>query len=261
MTILANHQNFVRAGMTWQQHMKQAIRDPESLANCLDLPLETICREQATGDFPLFVPLPYLSRIKPGKPTDPLLRQVLPVTAENASEPGYVPNPLNEDAFSLAPGLLQKYENRVLLVTTGACAIHCRYCFRRNFPYSESPTAIDAWEPSIQRIENDSEIEEVILSGGDPLTIVDSVLQQLVERVAMIPHVKRLRLHTRLPIVIPQRVTGQLLDILGGSRLLTVVVVHVNHANELDDAAQSALAALRKSCASLLNQSVFAERN
>lgn len=257
MTILANDQNFVRAGMTWQQHMKQAIRDPNSLAKHLNLPIETICQNQSQSDFPLFVPLPYLSRIEIGNPQDPLLLQVLPATDENSNEPGYSADPLQEKTYSLGPGLLQKYDSRVLMVTTGACAIHCRYCFRREFPYSESPRSLNAWEPSLQKIEADQSVQEVILSGGDPLTLVDSLLQQLIKRIESIDRIKRLRIHTRLPVVIPQRVTETLKELIRESNLKFVIVIHANHANELDGEVKIALQELSSAGAILLNQSVL----
>ena len=243
--------------MSWQQHMKEAIRDPNLLAKRLNLPTEAICPQQSAGDFPLFVPLPYLSRIEIGNPQDPLLLQVLPQAQESAQESGYSTDPLEEDSFSLAPGLLQKYDSRVLMVTTGACAIHCRYCFRRNFPYSESPRSMDAWEPTLQKVEADESVREVILSGGDPLTLVDSLLEQLVTRIESIQHIRRLRIHTRLPVVIPQRITDSLISILQHSRLQPVIVIHANHANELDDEAASALEKFKLTNTVLLNQSVL----
>ena len=257
MTILANHQNFVRAGMTWGQHMKQAIRDPETLAKCLNLPIQAICQEQSQSDFPLFVPLPYLSRIELGNRQDPLLLQVLPTTDENSIEPGYSADPLQEKTSSLGPGLLQKYDSRVLLVTTGACAIHCRYCFRREFPYSGSPRSLEAWKPSLQKIQSDPTVSEVILSGGDPLTLVDSLLEQLINRIESIDHITRLRIHTRLPVVIPQRVTETLTEMIRKTRLHFVVVIHTNHANELDEEVKMALQELNSAGAILLNQSVL----
>lgn len=237
--------------------MKLAIRDADLLAKRLNLPLEAICAEQSQSAFPLFVPLPFLSRIEVGNAKDPLLLQVLPSKHENSIEPGYSADPLQEDEYSLAPGLLQKYDSRVLMVTTGACAIHCRYCFRRNFPYSESPRSLDTWEPSLQKIDADQSVREVILSGGDPLTLVDSLLGQLIKRIESIDHIKRLRIHTRLPVVIPQRVTDSLTEMIRESDLKFVVVIHANHANELDEEVKTALRELSSAGAVLLNQSVL----
>src|SRR5262249_14712830 len=153
------------------------------------------------------------------------------------------------------PGLLHKYRSRVLMVATGACAVHCRYCFRRHFPYSEGPRSLDEWQGALVQIAADETIGEVILSGGDPLTLADSHLRPLVERVAEIHHVRRLRIHTRLPIVIPQRVTPELIDWLRGTRLTSIVVVHANHANELDESVAEALGRLSNAGIVLLNQS------
>ena len=155
--------------------------------------------------------------------------------------PGFVTDPVGDAAAERLPGLLQKYQGRVLLVTTGTCAVHCRYCFRRHFPYAEAPRSIDAWQPALDEIADDESIHEVILSGGDPLTIVDSVLEQLVDELAAIPHLRRLRVHTRLPIMIPERVTDDFVGMLASSRLTPIVVIHANHANELDSSVAEAL--------------------
>ncbi len=257
MPILANTTNLVRTGISWQEHMKLAIRDPRILAQHLCLPVEVISRGQAEGPFPLFAPLPYVSRIEPGNPRDPLLLQLLPTAFEDVQKPGFDADPLNESQYSLRPGLLQKYTSRVLLVTTGSCAIHCRYCFRRNFPYATTPKSLAAWENSIQQIEADPSIDEVILSGGDPLTLVDATLENLVQRLELIDHLKRVRIHTRLPIVIPQRVTSELLGMLSGKRLNSIVVLHANHANEIDDEVRQSIESLAQSGTVLLNQSVL----
>jgi EF-P beta-lysylation protein EpmB len=185
------------------------------------------------------------------------LRQVLPLNAELSSPQGFTSDPVGDAEALLSPGLLQKYESRALLVTTGACAVHCRYCFRRHFPYSDSPRSPDDWQPAIERIAADASIDEVLLSGGDPLTLVDSQLAELAHRLATIPHVRRLRIHTRLPIVIPQRVTSELIDWLRGTRLAPMMVVHANHANEIDEPTASALGRLVDAGIPVLNQSVL----
>lgn len=247
--------------MTWQQHLKQAIRDLPTLGKALGLPVTSLAGAKAEAQFPVFVPLPYLQRIKPGTPDDPLLRQVLPVPAEDLDVPGFSVDPLDESGATLTAGLLQKYPGRVLLVTNGTCAVHCRYCFRRHFPYSETPRSLDQWTAALETIASDRSIEEVILSGGDPLTIVDATLQQLVQAISSIPHIRRLRWHTRLPIMIPQRVTDTLLETLSiftnqPSRQ-SIVVIHSNHAQEIDDQVATALQRLRDSGSLLLNQSVL----
>jgi EF-P beta-lysylation protein EpmB len=212
--------------------------------------------------------------MRPGDPHDPLLRQVLPVADEMNDVPGFTADPLEEAAVEPAPGLLQKYAGRALLVTTGACAVHCRYCFRRNYPYDELPRGLADWGPALAAIADDSSIEEVILSGGDPLTLTDLRLAALTERLAAIPHIRRLRVHTRLPIVIPERVCDELLDWLVPSRSpaaaeqpgcssydrqpwTPIMVVHANHAAELDAAVSAALDRLADAGVMLLNQAVL----
>ena len=157
----------------------------------------------------------------------------------------------------LRPGLLQKYHGRVLMVTTGACAVHCRYCFRRHFPYAQVPKSPAAWQPAIDQVAADSSVEEVILSGGDPLTLVDDHLAELVDRLARIPHLRRLRVHTRLPVVIPERVTDGLLEAITPARLTPIVVIHANHAAELDQRVADALVRLAEAGVLLLNQAVL----
>jgi EF-P beta-lysylation protein EpmB len=192
-----------------------------------------------------------------GDVADPLLRQVLPLADEQTVYPGYSSDPVGDSAATLSPGLLHKYAGRALLITTGACAVHCRYCFRRHFPYSEAPKSPADWQPAIDRIAADKSIDEVILSGGDPLTLVDAHLVELTGRIARISHVRRLRVHTRLPIVIPQRVTTELIDWLVGTRLTPIIVVHANHAQEIDEATAWALARLVDAGIPVLNQSVL----
>jgi L-lysine 2,3-aminomutase len=238
--------------------MKDAVRDPDELCRLLELPEEMVAAaREAAGQFPLFVPRGFLARMRPGDENDPLLRQVLPRAEEQVRVPGFVADPVGDAAAVRQPGLLHKYEGRVLLVTSGVCAVHCRYCFRRHFPYSEAPRSVDEWRPALEEIAGDATIHEVILSGGDPLTIVDETLGELVDEVAAIPHVRRLRIHTRLPIVIPERVTDDLLGILRSTRLVPIVVVHANHVNELDAQVAAALARMVDAGIVLLNQAVL----
>jgi EF-P beta-lysylation protein EpmB len=192
-----------------------------------------------------------------GDPQDPLLRQVLPLAAECLSAPGFAIDPVGDLAAMTAPGVLHKYHGRVLLAVTGACAVHCRYCFRRHFPYAEANASSDHWTAALSYVAGDASVREVILSGGDPLAMGDRRLADLVRQLAQVDHVERLRIHTRLPIVVPARVTAALTDWLVGTRLKPVVVVHANHANEIDAAVQAALAHLRSSGVTLLNQSVL----
>jgi EF-P beta-lysylation protein EpmB len=246
---------------SWQEAVRDAIRDPAELCRVLGLPDEIAAAARqassATPGFSLFAPRGFVARMCPGDLNDPLLLQVLPLADELNDVPGFVADPVGDTDATRQPGLLHKYEGRVLLVTTGVCAIHCRYCFRRHFPYSEGPRSLADWRPALEEIAGDPSIHEVILSGGDPLMVVDHVLADLVEELAAIPHVRRLRVHTRLPIVIPERVTGELIDLLRGTPLAPIVVVHANHANELDDHVIAALARLSDAGIPLLNQAVL----
>ncbi|MDA7904023.1 EF-P beta-lysylation protein EpmB [Mariniblastus sp.] len=258
MTILANKTDLVRAGSgTWQDQMKWAIRDLRGLRDALGLAAEGGLQLAAEAEFPVFAPLPYLARINSGDLGDPLLRQVWPSGNEMESPGHFSTDPLGESDATTSSGMLQKYQGRVLLVTTGACAVHCRYCFRRHFPYEQSPKSVVQWEPTLAKIAADESVEEVILSGGDPLTIVDHSLDSLVSRIDEIAHVKRIRFHTRLPIMIPQRVTDAFLGILANARSQMIVVIHANHANELDLSVEQALSKIANSGAMLLNQAVL----
>lgn len=238
--------------------MKDAVRDPAELCRLLDLP-ENLVKDAsgAAQQFPLFVPRGFIARMKPGDPADPLLRQVLPLSDETQNMPGFVVDPVGDCSATMQAGLLQKYHGRVLLITTGTCAIHCRYCFRRHFPYEDAPRSIAHWQPALDAIAADTSIHEVILSGGDPLTLVDATLAALIERLESIRHLRRLRIHTRLPIVIPERVTEELVAMLAGCRLTPVVVAHANHANELDAQVAWFFAKLAEARVVLLNQAVL----
>lgn len=266
MSILTRKPPAVRAvsegGVTletaWQTDLRTAIRDAHQLCRRLGLPA-SLADAAAGGarQFPVFVPPAYLARIRSGDPHDPLLRQVLPLADETIAAPGFSRDPVADKQATLQPGVLQKYSGRALLVTTGACAIHCRYCFRRHFPYAEVPHSTAAWDKALKTIAADDSISEVILSGGDPLMLVDDRLATLVEKIAAIEHVTRLRVHTRLPVMIPSRVTDELLTWLTGTRLTPVVVIHANHARELDDAVADSLSRLRQASVTLLNQTVL----
>ena len=207
--------------------------------------------------FPLRVPRGFVARMRRGDPHDPLLRQVLPLAEECLTAPGFAADPVGDAAAMTVPGVLHKYRGRVLLTATGACAVHCRYCFRRHFPYADANPAADRWQAALGYIAGDTSISEVILSGGDPLTLSDRRLGELTDALAAIPHVQRLRIHTRLPIVLPERVDDGLLGWLADLRQPCVVVVHVNHANELDATVKAALTRLKDAGVSLLNQSVL----
>ncbi|HEX4148355.1 MAG TPA: EF-P beta-lysylation protein EpmB [Pirellulales bacterium] len=242
----------------WQQALKAAIRDPVALCRHLQLPPQyQAAASRAAKAFPVFVPPGYLERIEPANPHDPLLRQVLPLAEEGDDRPGDRHDPVGDLAAQQTPGLLGKYAGRVLMVATGSCAVHCRYCFRRHFPYSAAPRSIEAWEPALRAIAADPSVREVILSGGDPLMLVDELLASLAGRLAAIPHVRRLRVHTRLPIMIPERVNDELLSWLRGTRLAPVMVVHANHPAEIDRHVAAALRRLVAAGIPVLNQSVL----
>lgn len=211
----------------------------------------------AAASFRLRVPRSYVARMRRGDPHDPLLRQVLPIASELEAAPEYVSDPLGEKAALRAPGLLQKYHGRALMITTSACAVHCRYCFRREFPYSEQTGEAVRFGEALAEIARDTSIEEVILSGGDPLSLSDERLTRLTDSLARIPHVRRLRVHTRQPIVLPSRVDAGLMEWLQTVRLPKVFVLHANHPNEIDDDVRAACAQLRAAGAVLLNQTVL----
>jgi EF-P beta-lysylation protein EpmB len=213
---------------------------------------------QATAQFPLRVPRGFVARMRKGDAHDPLLRQVLPLDDEMRMVPGFAALDAVGDAAARAgPGLLQKYRGRALLVATGSCAVNCRYCFRRHFPYAEETAARAGWREAVETIGADSSIEEVILSGGDPLSLATSKLAELTQALTSIPHLKRLRLHTRLPVVLPERVDAGLLAWLAALPWPVAVVLHANHANEFDARVDAALADLRGTGAQLLNQAVL----
>jgi EF-P beta-lysylation protein EpmB len=238
----------------WQAELYLSVRDAGELCQRLGLPAEMAV---SAGNFPVFVPPSFLARIKLGDPNDPLLRQVLPVAEEADVVPGFTADPVGDGDAKLASGVLQKYHGRALLIATGSCAVHCRYCFRRHFPYEEAPHSSAAWDAALSLVADDPTISEVILSGGDPLMLVDSRLAALIEKIEAIEHVTRLRIHTRLPIMVPMRMTRELLAMLESSRLSKVMVIHANHAQELAEDVAAALDELRHAEVTLLNQAVL----
>lgn len=243
---------------SWQHLLRTAISDPELLCQRLALtPEDAESIHLTCRGFPLRVPEPYLQRIEVGNPQDPLLLQVLPQAAELQEYPDYTSDPLAEACSNPAPGLIHKYGSRVLLISTNLCAIHCRYCFRREFPYADNRNSRSDWLQALDYLRQHTELNEVILSGGDPLSLPDRQLAWLTDQISAIPHIQRLRIHTRLPIVIPQRITAELVQWLTGSRLQPVVVLHCNHPNEIDAAVSRAIFTLRSARVTVLNQSVL----
>lgn len=242
----------------WREELRTAIRSAQALCEAVGLTREAAdAAIDDPGDFPVLVPRSYVARMRRGDARDPLLMQVLARDIERVAVNGFVTDPLREREAASA-GVLRKYARRALLVTTAACPVHCRYCFRRHFPYSEQLAARDGWQSALDALRAAPDVEEVILSGGDPLTLSTAKLAELVAALENIATVTTLRVHTRFPIVVPSRVTADLQRMLDESRLRTVIVVHCNHANELDDpAVADALHALSRSCDLLLNQSVL----
>ncbi len=241
----------------WQTLLSQAITDPEELFRLLDLPLDSLPASlKADRDFRLRVPRGFAARMRKGDLNDPLLRQVLPLAEESAQVPGFSRDPLDELNAMPVPGVLHKYQGRILLTATGACAIHCRYCFRRHYPYSEANPR-RAPDQTFDYVRRHAEINEVILSGGDPLTLTDSRLSELVGGLETLPHIIRLRIHSRVPVVLPERIDDYLLEWLHTTRLQVVLVIHANHANEIDTRVSQAMGRLRQAGATLLNQSVL----
>jgi EF-P beta-lysylation protein EpmB len=282
--ILTTDPDLVRAALAltpvpWQEAMRRAIRSTAELRRRLGLGPETddsdgddsggddsggddsasglLGREiaRAERDFSTFVPLEYLSRIRPGDPRDPLLAQVMATPVETIAVEGFTADPVGDNAARVSAGMLQKYHGRVLAIPTGVCGIHCRYCFRREFDYAGS--ADDAWRPMIERLADSPEVDEVILSGGDPLTLSDAKLDRLIAAIESVPHVARLRIHSRMPVAIPQRVTPELVARLRSSRLACWVVIHCNHPREIDAAVAKSVGDLIDAGIPVLNQAVL----
>jgi len=238
--------------------LAEAIRDPDELISLLGL--SDSLREpsrRAAESFPLLVPRSFLARMCPGDPADPLLRQVLPIGAELDPAPGFAADAVGDLAARKVPGLIHKYQGRALLIAAGACAVHCRYCFRRHYPYGDDPRRLGDFAPAFEAIEADPSVPEVILSGGDPLMLTDTRLAALVVRLESISHLRRLRVHTRLPIVLPDRVTSDLLDLLQSTRFSVAVVIHANHPNELVGDCAEAVRSMTAVGTTLLNQAVL----
>lgn len=244
-------------GASWQREMAAAVTSVAELLGLLGLRADQVGLAPEQTGFGLRVPRGFVARMRAGDPLDPLLAQVLPTAAERLSAPGFSADPVGDRAALRAPGLLHKYHGRALLIATEACAVHCRYCFRREFPYAEQVDTAGRWSDALAALAADESIEELILSGGDPWSLGNGRLQQLTDALRAIPHLRRLRIHTRQPVVLPSRVDAGLLAWLAALPWPTVVVVHANHPNEIDADVAKALLALRASGVTLLNQSVL----
>lgn len=245
-------------GGDWKRLWRDAIRDPRELLALLGLEGRDLgLSAEAAELFPLRVPRGFVARMRHGDPHDPLLRQILPLDEELRPMPGFSLDAVGDAAAKAATGVIHKYRGRALLIATGSCAVHCRYCFRRHFPYAEETAAAGQWREAVDAIRIDDGIDEVILSGGDPLSLTTPKLAELTAQLATIPHLRRMRIHTRLPVVLPERIDSEFTDWLRALPWPTVVVIHANHANEFDASVDAALMRLRDAGATVLNQAVL----
>lgn len=247
---------------TWQRELAAAIRSSEELARRLGLLRSDLVRARiAPNDdprgFPVLVPESFLRRMQRGNPRDPLLLQVLGRQEESTVVPGFQADPVGDAAARRIAGMLQKYQGRALLILAGSCAVHCRYCFRREYAYEDEPRRLDDWEPAFAEMDADSSLSEVIFSGGDPLMLPDARLREFCQRTDAIPHVARIRFHTRMPIVLPSRVTEEWIETMQRLRAQAIVVVHANHAREVAEDCAAALQRLVRAGIPVLNQTVL----
>ncbi|MGO1068242.1 EF-P beta-lysylation protein EpmB [Lysobacter sp. CA199] len=242
----------------WQALWRDAVRDPRELLALLGLSRAGLdVPDRAAEQFPLRVPRGFVARMRHGDPTDPLLRQVLPLDEEMRPMPGFSLDAVGDGAAKAGHGVIRKYRGRALLIATGSCAVHCRYCFRRHFPYAEETAAAAGWREAVAAIAADPDVDEVILSGGDPWSLATPKLAELTDALAPIAHLKRLRIHTRLPVVLPERVDAALSHWLQNLPWPVAIVLHANHANEFDADVDAAMQRLRATGATLLNQAVL----
>jgi L-lysine 2,3-aminomutase len=243
---------------SWQMLWREAIRDPRELLNILALPhLAMQISDQAAEQFPMRVPRGFIEKMRKGDANDPLLRQILPILDEDLISPSFSLDAVGDAAAKSGTGILHKYQGRALLISTGSCAIHCRYCFRRHFPYAQETAASGEWREAIATLQADNSIEELILSGGDPLSLSTEKLKTLSDGLRSIPHLRRLRIHTRLPVVLPERIDQRFTDWLSSLPWPLVIVIHANHAQELGDDVAHAVARIRSVGAQVLNQAVL----
>ncbi|MBS0199679.1 MAG: EF-P beta-lysylation protein EpmB [Proteobacteria bacterium] len=247
-----------QAAPRWQQLWRDAVRDPAELLGLLGLDaFAGRISPAAAAQFPLRVPRGFVARMRHGDASDPLLRQILPLDDEERIVPGFELDAVGDGAARAGAGVIRKYRGRALLVATGSCAINCRYCFRRHFPYADETAARGQWAEALAIIGADASIDEIILSGGDPLSLADGKLAELTDALKQVPHIRRLRIHTRLPVVLPERVDDGLIAWLRDLPWPVTVVIHANHANEFDGDVDAALARLRDAGCLLLNQAVL----
>ncbi len=243
---------------SWHQSLIDAFREPDELSRYLQIdPAIFYSGKELNTKFSMLVPRGFAERMEKNNPYDPLLLQVMPRPEEMQAKHGYCQDPVGDADSTKAPGILHKYHERALLITTGACSIHCRYCFRRHFPYSDSNACSDNLHHALEYLRTNRDIAEVILSGGDPLMLSDTALKVLVRKLEDIDHIQRLRIHSRVPITLPDRITSELIDLLSTNRFQSILVTHSNHANELDQNVSKAMNRLTQSGITLLNQSVL----
>ena len=243
---------------SWHQSLINAFREPVELANYLRIdPAIFHSGPELNTEFSMLVPRGFADRMEKDNPNDPLLLQVMPRAEELQTKHGYCQDPVGDADATKVPGLLHKYSGRALLITTGACAIHCRYCFRRHFPYSDSNACSDNLHLALEYLKANKEITEVILSGGDPLMLSDAALESLVRKLEDIDHIQRLRIHIRIPVMLPERITPEIINLLSTTEFQTILVIHSNHAHELDESVSQSMTCLKQTGITLLNQSVL----
>lgn len=249
--------NVISVRPQWQQELAQSISDPTELGALLRLPESWIAQNKGARElFPLRITRYFADLMKPGDIHDPLLLQVMPNQAEFEQKEGFVADPLEEQSGDHA-GILHKYKSRVLVILRGGCAINCRYCFRRHFPYQDHHFGRTQLQQLMELIQSDEAINEVILSGGDPLMANDDQLFKVIMALEELPQLKRLRIHSRLPVVLPSRLTESLAKRLQESRLQTILVIHANHPHEITSTLKDALERWARQDITLLNQSVL----
>lgn len=243
---------------SWQEEIAQSLRTTEDLAQILELSTDSIsARRAGEQQFPIRVTTSYLQRIERGNHDDPLLKQIMPAADEMAVVDGYGTDPVGDSGATCGNGVMQKYHGRVLLMTTSACGIHCRYCFRRHYPYRDNILSVSNIMDALEQIRADQSIHEVILSGGDPLMLSNNRLEKIISGLETIPHLRTLRIHSRMVVILPSRIDASLLKLLQDTRLNVVMVIHSNHPNELDSGVETSLRAIADAKITLLNQSVL----
>lgn len=241
----------------WQKSLAEGFNDLAQLCHYLHIKPEALNHPLKNAVFPLRVPLSFAECMEKGNPHDPLLLQILPVAEELVDYPGYTVDPVGDMDANAAIGIIHKYHGRALVITTGSCAINCRYCFRRNFPYAEVQLTKSRLHATLDYIRQHTELSEIILSGGDPLLLNDDRFGDLLQQLNTISHLQRIRIHSRIPVVLPERITPQLLQILSSSDKKIILVLHANHANELSDNVKHACTQLSQNGITLLNQAVL----